>query len=93
MTREKFEELTRDLLDRTQFTTRQTLQASGLTWNDIDHVLMVGGSTRMPMVTQMLKALCGKDPDGSVAVDEAVAHGGGAARGCWWPRVTAARRA
>jgi molecular chaperone DnaK len=75
VSREKFEEITRDLLDRTQFTTRQTLQASGLSWNDIDNVLLVGGSTRMPMVGQMLRQLSGKEPDGSVAVDEAVAHG------------------
>jgi len=75
VSREKFEEITRDLLDRTQFTTRQTLHASGLDWNDIDHLLLVGGSTRMPMVATMLRELCGKEPDGSVAVDEAVAHG------------------
>jgi len=75
ITREKFEELTHDLLDRTQFTTRQTLQAAGLDWKDIDHVLLVGGSTRMPAVSRMLRELAGKDPDGSVAVDEAVAHG------------------
>ena len=75
VTREKFEEITHDLLDRTQFTTRQTLQAAGLTWNDMDDVLLVGGSTRMPMVATMLRELSGKEPDGSVAVDEAVAHG------------------
>ena len=75
ITREKFEELTHDLLDRTQFTTRQTLTAAALTWADIDHVLLVGGSTRMPAVARMLRDLSGKEPDGSVAVDEAVAHG------------------
>ncbi len=46
-----------------------------MTWSDIDNVLLVGGSTRMPMVGQMLRQLSGKEPDGSVAVDEAVAHG------------------
>jgi molecular chaperone DnaK len=75
VTREKFEELTQDLLDRTQFTVRQTLMAAGLGWKDIDNILLVGGSTRMPMVSQMLKTLSGKEPDASVAVDEAVAHG------------------
>ena len=50
ITREQFEELTQDLLDRTRFTTAQTLQAAGLDWNDLDRVLLVGGSTRMPMV-------------------------------------------
>jgi molecular chaperone DnaK len=75
LTREQFEELTHDLLDRTLFTTRQTLQAAGLTWNDIDYVLLVGGSTRMPMIGRALRNASGKEPDGSVAVDEAVAHG------------------
>jgi molecular chaperone DnaK len=75
VTREQFEELTHDLLDRTQFTTRQTLQAAGLTWKDIDYVLLVGGSTRMPMVSKMIRDISGKEADGSVAVDEAVAHG------------------
>ena len=75
VTREKFEELTQDLLNRTQFTTKQTLQAAGLSWKDLDYVLMVGGSTRMPMVAKMLRQLSGKEPDASVSVDEAVAHG------------------
>ncbi len=75
ITREKFEEITHDLLDRTQFTTRQTLQAAGLSWKDMDDVLLVGGSTRMPMVSKMLREVSGKEPDASVAVDEAVAHG------------------
>jgi molecular chaperone DnaK len=75
VTRDKFEELTQDLLDRTKFTTRQTLQAAGLSWSDIDYVLMVGGSTRMPMVAKMLRELSGQEPDASVSVDEAVAHG------------------
>ena len=75
ITRKKFEEMTQDLLDRTQFTTRQTLQASGLQWSDIDHVLLVGGSTRMPSVCEMLTKLTGKKPNQSVSADEAVAHG------------------
>ena len=75
LTRDMFEDMTRDLLDRTAFTTRQTLQAAGLEWSDVDHVLMVGGSTRMPMVAQMLRELSGKEPNRSVSADEAVAHG------------------
>jgi molecular chaperone DnaK len=75
VTREKFEELTQDLLSRTRFTTRQTLQAAGMTWSDLNDVLLVGGSTRMPMVVRMLRELSGKEPDASVSVDEAVAHG------------------
>jgi len=75
VTRAKFEEITHDLLDRTRFTTRQTLLAAGLEWGQIDRVLMVGGSTRMPAVGEMLKQLSSMNPDNSVAVDEAVAHG------------------
>lgn len=75
VTREQFHAMTQDLLDRTSFTTRQTLQAAGLTWDQVDRVLMVGGSTRMPAVHDMLKNLSGKEPDCSVSPDEAVAHG------------------
>ena len=75
LTRDKFEELTRDLLDRTTFTTRQTLQAAGLEWSDIDTVLLVGGSTRMPSVPRMLHELSGIEPNCSISPDEAVAHG------------------
>ena len=73
--REQFEEGCQDLVDRTRFTTVQTLSAAGLEWDDLDRVLLVGGSTRMPMIHQMLKEVSGKTPDSSVAADEAVAHG------------------
>jgi molecular chaperone DnaK len=73
--RQEFEEATLDLLDRTRFTTVQTLAAADLDWDDLDRVLLVGGSTRMPMVRDMLRQLSGKEPDDSVAADEAVAHG------------------
>jgi len=75
VTRQQFEESTQDLLDRTRFTTTQTLKAAGSTWDQIDRVLLVGGSTRMPMVREMLRQVSGKEPDASVAADEAVAHG------------------
>ena len=75
ISRQQFEEATQDLLDRTRFTTVQALRAAGLDWHDIDRVLLVGGSTRMPMVREMLRQLSGKEPDDSVAADEAVAHG------------------
>ena len=52
VTRQQFEEISQDLLDRTAFTTRQTLQAAGLTWKEIDRILLVGGSTRMPAVVE-----------------------------------------
>ena len=75
ISKQQFEEATQDLLDRTRFTAEQTLKASGLDWDDIERVLLVGGSTRMPMVREMLKQISGKEPDASVAADEAVAHG------------------
>lgn len=75
VTRPKFEEITRDLLDRTAFTTRQTLQAAGLTWEELDRVLLVGGSSRMASVIELLTNLAGKAPDCSVSPDEAIAHG------------------
>ncbi|MFP6676202.1 MAG: Hsp70 family protein [Pirellulaceae bacterium] len=73
--RDEFHAMTRDLLDRTAFTTRQTLQAAGLDWGDIDRILLVGGSSRMPAVSEMLKELSGMEPDRSISPDEAVAHG------------------
>lgn len=75
ITRQQFEEATQDLLDRTRFTAVQALRAAGLDWKDLDRVLLVGGSTRMPMVHEMLRQLSGRAPDDSVAADEAVAHG------------------
>jgi len=75
VTRQQFEEATLDLLDRTRFTTTQTLRAARLKWDQIDRVLLVGGSTRMPMVRNMLRQISGKEPDASVAADEAVAQG------------------
>ena len=75
VTREQFEEATAALLERTRVTTEIVVLQAGLTWPEIDRVLLVGGSTRMPMVVRMLQTLTGKTPDGSLAVDEAVAHG------------------
>jgi molecular chaperone DnaK len=75
ISRDLFTEVTLDLLDRTRFTCVQALRAAGLGWSDLDRVLLVGGSTRMPMVRAMLRETSGKEPDASVAADEAVAHG------------------
>jgi len=75
ITREQFDEGCRDLVDRTRFTAVQTLSAAGLEWTDLDRVLLVGGSTRMPMIHQMLREVSGLVPDAAVAADEAVAHG------------------
>ncbi|HVC94290.1 MAG TPA: Hsp70 family protein, partial [Pirellulales bacterium] len=75
VTRGEFEELTRDLLERTRSTTAQVVKQARLDWPRIDRVLLVGGSTRMPMVGEMLKQLTGREPDRSQSADEVVAHG------------------
>lgn len=75
VTRELFEQITADLLERTAHTTRQLLSAAGRTWTDINRIILVGGSTRMPMVSQMLEKLSGIAPDRTVHPDEAVARG------------------
>ena len=74
-TRRQFEDLTADLLERTAFTTRQALSAAKLTWSGIDRILLVGGSTRMPMVRQLLSEMSGRTPDHTIHPDEAVARG------------------
>ena len=75
VTREEFEEATAPLLGRTRATTEIVALQAGLSWSEIDKVLLVGGSTRMPMVARMLEDLTGKPPDASLSADEAVAHG------------------
>jgi molecular chaperone DnaK len=75
LTRADFEALTRDLLMRTRFTTQQLLRQAGLGWEQVDRLLLVGGSTHMPMTRQMLQDLAGKEPDHSLAVSEVVARG------------------
>ena len=75
ITRDEFQNMTADLVERTAFTARQTLEASGLQWSDIDRLLLVGGSTRMPAVSRMLEELSGIQPDLSISPDEAVAGG------------------
>jgi molecular chaperone DnaK len=75
LTREEFEALTRDLLFRTRFTCTNLLKQAKLTWQQVDRVLMVGGSTHMPMTGRMLQELTGKVPDNSLAVSEVVARG------------------
>ncbi len=75
LTRPEFEDLTRDLLIRTRWTTQQVLRQAGWTWNQVDKLLLVGGSTHMPMTGVMLRELSGKEPDNSLAVSEVVARG------------------
>jgi len=75
LTRAKFEELTRDLLDRTVQPVRTALKDAGLQPSDIDKILLVGGSTRMPMVQRKVKELMGKEPTKGINPDECVAVG------------------
>jgi len=75
VTRDQFQDLTRDLLERTESTTSLVVKEAGLDWTQVDRVLLVGGSSRMPMVTDMLRRVTGKEPDVSLSPDEVVAHG------------------
>ncbi|OWA36651.1 molecular chaperone DnaK [Saccharibacillus sp. O16] len=75
LTRAKFEELSASLVERTLTPTRQALKDSGLSSNDIDKIVLVGGSTRIPAVQEAIKKLTGKDPHKGVNPDEVVALG------------------
>jgi len=75
LTRAKFEELTEDLVRRSMEPLRKAIQDSGLGKEGIDKVLLVGGSTRIPAVQEMIRKEIGKEPDKSVNPDEAVALG------------------
>jgi molecular chaperone DnaK len=75
LTRAKFEEISAPLVERTLGPTRQALSDSGLSANDIDKVVLVGGSTRIPAVVEAIKKLIGKEPHKGVNPDEVVALG------------------
>ncbi len=75
LTRAKFEELTADLLDRCVKPYKQAIEDAKLEDKDIDEVILVGGSTRMPQVQELVKKLIGKDPHRGVNPDEVVAVG------------------
>ncbi len=75
LTRAKFEELSYDLLERCKKPVEQALSDAGLGKNDINEVVLVGGSTRIPAVQQLVKEYTGKDPNQSVNPDEVVAVG------------------
>ena len=76
LTRAKFEELTSDLLERTKKPFRDVMAEAGVTVSEIDHVVLVGGSTRMPAVTEVVKELTGgREPNKGVNPDEVVAVG------------------
>lgn len=75
LTRAKFNELTADLVEKTMGPVRQALKDSGLSINEIDKVLMVGGSSRIPAVQDAVKSLIGKEPFKGINPDECVAMG------------------
>ncbi|WP_168701618.1 molecular chaperone DnaK [Gordonia paraffinivorans] len=76
LTRAEFQKITSDLLDRTRAPFQAVIKDAGISVNDIDHVVLVGGSTRMPAVTDLVKELTGgKDPNKGVNPDEVVAVG------------------
>jgi molecular chaperone DnaK len=75
LTRAKLNELTHDLLERVVGPTKQALADAGLTQSDVDHIVLVGGMTRMPAVQEKVKELVGKDPHKGVNPDEVVAVG------------------
>lgn len=75
LSRARFEEMTNDLLERTVKPARQAIADSGLRVEEIDKVLLVGGSTRMPIVQKKIKEILGKDPTKGINPDECVAAG------------------
>jgi molecular chaperone DnaK len=88
ITNEQFEEMTKPLLDQTETYLEVVLKKASLEWSDIDVLLMVGGSSRMPMVPRMLKRVTGKDPEKGVNPDECVAVGA-----AYWAAILLVREA
>ena len=75
LTRSRFEEMTADLLERTKVPFHNVIKDAGVKVSDIDHVILVGGSTRMPAVSEVVRELTGKEPNKGVNPDEVVAIG------------------
>ncbi|HEX4818863.1 MAG TPA: Hsp70 family protein, partial [Acidimicrobiales bacterium] len=75
LSRAKFQEMTSDLLDRCRTPFEQAIKDAGLTKEQIDHVILVGGSTRMPAVADLVQSITGKEPNKGVNPDEVVAVG------------------
>ncbi|NNN21281.1 MAG: molecular chaperone DnaK [Acidimicrobiales bacterium] len=75
LTRSKFQEITSDLAEATKGPFEQAIKDAGLTSKDIDHVILVGGSTRMPAIQDLVKSITGKEPHKGVNPDEVVAVG------------------
>ena len=75
LSRTEFQKITQDLLDRTKAPFNQVIKDAGLSLSNVDHVVLVGGSTRMPAVSELVKELTGKEPNKGVNPDEVVAVG------------------
>jgi len=75
LSRAKFQEMTADLIERCRIPFEQALKDAGISKGELDHVILVGGSTRMPAVTDLVQSLTGKEPNKSVNPDEVVAIG------------------
>ncbi len=75
LSRAKFQEMTADLIERCRIPFEQALKDAGISKGELNHVILVGGSTRMPAVTDLVQALTGKEPNKSVNPDEVVAIG------------------
>ncbi|MBK8334264.1 MAG: molecular chaperone DnaK [Acidimicrobiaceae bacterium] len=75
LTRAKFQEMTADLIERCRIPFEQALKDAGISKGELNHVILVGGSTRMPAVTDLVQSLTGKEPNKSVNPDEVVAIG------------------
>ncbi|TDT18110.1 molecular chaperone DnaK [Ilumatobacter fluminis] len=75
LTRAKFQEMTSDLIERCRIPFEQALKDAGVSKGDLHHVILVGGSTRMPAVTELVQSMTGKEPNKSVNPDEVVAVG------------------
>jgi molecular chaperone DnaK len=75
LTRAKFQELTADLVEKTRGPLEQAIKDAGLSKSDLDHIILVGGSTRMPAIQELVQSFTGKEPHKGVNPDEVVALG------------------
>jgi len=75
LSRSEFEKITSDLVDRTKDPVNKAIDDAGLSFTDIDHIILVGGSTRIPSIQALVKTMTGKDPHKGVNPDEVVASG------------------
>ena len=92
VTREVFENLTRDLVAQTQQLTERLMAECGFTWDQIDGVIPVGSSTRMPMIRACIERMSGKPPIGGVNPDEAVALGAAIQAACYIEQLAGGER-